>query len=253
MTRFYAASSLWSGDPTRALIVLCLLVGGFSIFVILDFTGYPYPPYRYLLLEYFLRTQDITGSTLLIALVLAASLPRTQGPALGFVEMISRHPWRTAGVTFVVLCLGTLFVELDHPLAQDEYAALFQSRVFAAGRITGQFPPDLIAWLIPPFYMNHFLYGSFQTGQVASAYWPGFALLLTPFSFVQAPWACNPLLASLALVLIGRIAVRVTGAPQAGAARRAGRGPRNPAAAFRRPLRGEEGPARAARARGQVA
>jgi len=214
--RLLHALSRWFGDPTRTLVVLCLLIGGFSLVVILDYSGYPFPPYRYWLLEYFLRTQDLAGAVLLMALVLAACLPRTQGPALAFVDMVSRHPWRTAGVTFVVLCLGTLYVEHNHPLAQDEYAALFQSQVFAAGRLTGRFPPELIGRLIPPFYMNQFLYGSFQTGQVASAYWPGFALLLTPFSFVHAPWACNPLLASLALVLIGRIAVRVTGAPQAG-------------------------------------
>jgi hypothetical protein len=214
--RLSDALSRWSGDPTRALVVFCLLIGGLSIVVILDYTGYPYAPYRYLLLEYFLRTQDLAGAVLLMALVLAACLPRTRGPALAFVDMVSRHPWRTAGVAFVVLCLGTLYVEHNHPLAQDEYTALFQSRVFAAGRLTGQFPPELIGRLIPPVYMNQFLYGSFQTGQVASAYWPGFALLLTPFSFVQAPWACNPLLASLSLIVMGRIAVRLTGVQQAG-------------------------------------
>jgi hypothetical protein len=148
-------------------------------------------------------------------LVLAACLAPTRSAALAFVEAISRHPWRTAGATFVVLCLGAVYVEHNHPVSQDEYAALFQSRAFAAGRLTGAFPPDLIGRLIPTFYMNQFFYASFQTGQVASAYWPGFALLLTPFSLVQAPWALNPLLASLSLVLMGAIAARLTGAPQA--------------------------------------
>ena len=133
--RLLHALSRWFGDPTRTLVVLCLLIGGFSLVVILDYSGYPFPPYRYWLLEYFLRTQDLAGAVLLMALVLAACLPRTQGPALAFVDMVSRHPWRTAGVTFVVLCLGTLYVEHNHPLAQDEYAALFQSQVFAAGRL----------------------------------------------------------------------------------------------------------------------
>src|SRR5262249_40893480 len=102
------------------------------------------------------------------------------------------------------------------PIAQDEYAAWFQSRAFAAGRLTGQFPPDLLGHLIPPPYLNQFLYGSFKTGEVASAYWPGFALLLAPFSLIHAPWACNPLLASLALVLMARIATQLTGERRAG-------------------------------------
>ncbi len=207
----------WSSDPcTRALLAMCVLIGALSIIFILDFTGYPFAPDHYWIAEYFLRTQDLTGSALLIALAFAAYVAPGQGAALGFVDAVSRHPWRTAAVTFVVLCLGALYVEHNHPLAQDEYAALFQSRVFAAGRLTGQFPPDLIGHLIAPNNVNRFLYASFATGQVASAYWPGFALLLAPFSLLHAPWACNPLLASLALVLMGRLAVRLSGEPRAG-------------------------------------
>ena len=67
----------------------------------------------------------------------------------------------------------------------------------------------------PPIYLNHFLFGSLQTGEVASAYWPGFALLLAPFTALGIPWACNPLLASAALVLMGALAERLSGAKQA--------------------------------------
>lgn len=203
-------------DPcTRALAASCLLIGALSLVVILDYTGYPFAPYRYWILEYNLRTQDVAGAMLLMALAAIACFVPMRQRALGFVDALARHPWRTAAVSFVVLCLGALYVEHNHPLAQDEYAALFQSRAFAAGHLTGLFPPEMIGRLIPPFYLNQFMYGSVQTGQVASAYWPGFALLLTPFSFVHAPWACNPLLASLALVLMGAIAERLTGERQA--------------------------------------
>jgi hypothetical protein len=203
-------------DPcTRNLLAACLLFGALSLVVILDYSGYPYPAYQLWILEYNLRTQDVAGALLLMALVLIASLAPGRRYAVAFVDAISRHPWQTACVAFVMLSLGTLYVEHNHPLAQDEYAALFQSRVFAAGELTGFFPPDLMGRLIPPFYRNYFLYASFESGQVASAYWPGFALLLTPFTFLQFPWACNPLLASLALVLMGRLAARLSGEPQA--------------------------------------
>ncbi|HZF20415.1 MAG TPA: hypothetical protein VE008_11990 [Burkholderiales bacterium] len=203
-------------DWTRWLVVASLLVGAISLIVVLDYGGYPYEPYRYWIFEYLLRTQDLSGSALLMLLVLVAYFSPARPAVLGWVDAISRHPWRAAAVAFVVLCLGTLYVEHNYPLAQDEYAALFQSRAFASGHLTGQFPPELVGRLIPPFNVNRFLYGSFQTGNVASAYWPGFALVLAPFSLINVSWACNPLLASLALVLMSRLAVRLSGEPQAG-------------------------------------
>lgn len=205
-----------SNDWARWLLVACLLGAVVSLIVVLDYGRYPFEPYRYFVFEYLLRTQDLAGSAFLVGLVLVAYYSPARPILLDWVDAMSRHPWRVAAIAFVALCLGTLYVEHGHPLAQDEYAALFQSRAFASGRLTGQFPPDLVGRFIPPYYLNQFLYGSMQTGQVASAYWPGFALILAPFSFLGAPWACNPFLASLALVLMARLAGRLTGEEQAG-------------------------------------
>jgi hypothetical protein len=201
--------------PTRWFAVFCFVGGVVALIVAFDYGGYPFALHRFWILEYLLRTQDLTGGMLGLALVLAACFGPLQAPALRLVDALGTHPWRSAALTFVVLCLGALFIEHAHPLAQDEYAALFQSKVFAAGRLTGEFPPQILGRLIPSFYINQFLFASFDTGQVASAYWPGFALLLAPFSALGAPWACNPLLASLALVLVGRLAERLTGEPRA--------------------------------------
>lgn len=200
---------------TRNFVLLSLGIVVLGILFILDYTGYPFAPYRYWVLEYFLRTQDIPGSALMLALLLAACIAPGKSAALRLVDAVARHPWPVAGATFVLLCLGTLYVAQDHALAQDEYAALFQSKAFAAGHLTGLYPADLLGRLIPPHYMNQFFYGSFQTGAVASAYWPGYALILTPFSLAQAAWACNALLAALALVLAGRIAEQLTGESRA--------------------------------------
>ena len=208
-------ASLAAGRPTRWFVALCLVAGVIALIVTLDYGGYPFALHRFWILEYLLRTQDVAGGALSLALILAACFRPLQPMALRLVDAIAAAPWRTAALSFIVLCLGALFVQHAHPLAQDEYAALFQSKVFAAGRLTGELPPPLLGRLIPPIYVNQFLFGSFQTGEVASAYWPGFALLLAPFSALDAPWACNPLLASLALVLIGRLAERLTGEPRA--------------------------------------
>ena len=199
----------------KALAAACALGCALSIIVILDFSGYPHEAQRRWILEYSLRTQDVAGALLLLAIAAAALIPAGRAAALGLVDAIARRPWTTAALAFVALCAGALLVAQSHPLAQDEYAALFQSRVFAAGRLTGQFPPELVGRLVPPMYANYFLYVSLSSGEIASAYWPGFALLLAPFSLLGAPWACNPLLACLALVLMGKIAARLSGEPRA--------------------------------------
>lgn len=199
-----------------ALTAACLLAAALSVVVILDYSGYPFAPHELWILEYHLRRQDLPGALLLAALALAAWWPALRRAALAAVAVVARHPWRIAAAAFVLLCLGTLYVEQNHPIAQDEYTALLQSRIFAAGSLTGQFPPDLLGRLIPPIYMNYFVYASLQTGEIASAYWPGFALLLTPFTLVGAPWACNALLAAAALLLMARIARRLSGEPLAG-------------------------------------
>jgi len=196
---------------------------GFSLFIsalfiifVLGYTDYPFPPQRLWIFRYQLRTQDVPGLFLTVAIIVAACLPWTRRPALAVVDLVARNPWPTAALAFLLLCLGALYLSHAHPMTQDDYATLFQSRVFAAGHITGRFPPDLLERLIPEIYRNRFLYASDETGAVASAYWPGFALLLAPFSLAGAPWVCNALLASLAVVLMGKLATRLTGHSEAG-------------------------------------
>jgi hypothetical protein len=144
----------------------------------------------------------------LLIVVLAAFVPQRYsfGPLLSW---IGNHVWSIAGVVCVVLCISTLVVYLNHPLTMDEYAPYFQSQVFAAGHLTGQFPPRLVDWLVPGVYQDHFLVVSHSNGRIISAYWPAFALLLTPFTFLGIPWACNPVISALTLPAIHRLALRI--------------------------------------------
>jgi hypothetical protein len=93
----------------------------------------------------------------------------------------------------------------------DEYTQYFQSQIFAAGHLTGQYPLALLDWLIPPGFQDYFLNVSPSTGRVASAYWPSFALLLTPFTWLGVPWACNPIISALTLLAVHRLAWRIFG------------------------------------------
>ncbi len=200
---------------TRALVISGVLAGLLCLGFIVLHTGFPQVPERRYIFAYLLRTQDLPGAAWPILIALAAAWPPLARPGLALVEAIGRRPWATALIAFVVLCAGQLLVAKDHALAGDEHLVLLQAKAFAAGRLTAQFPPELVSWVVPRPYVNLWLYASPQTGAVVSVYWPGFALLLAPFALLGIPWACNPLLASGALLLIGRLAGRLTGAPQA--------------------------------------
>jgi hypothetical protein len=199
----------------RILASFTILSGLVSIIFILDDTTYPDSLTRLLIFEHLLRRQDVGGSVLIIALTAGAWILRKHPMPLDPVRLLALNPWRTAAVTFIVLCAATLTVALNHPLAGDEHIALFQARAFAAGHLTGKFPSDLVSHLIPPFYEERWLIAA-RDGRVASVYWPAYALILVPFTLVGVPWACNPLLASLSLVLLSKTAAKLTSDSRAG-------------------------------------
>jgi hypothetical protein len=128
---------------------------------------------------------------------------------------LDRQRYLAAAVLWVVLCAGSLWIYRNHPLSMDEYAAVFQAKIFAAGAMHGQFPPDLLDYLIPHRFQNYFLMVNRSTGAVFSAYWPGFSLLLAPFVWLGIPWACNPTLVAASFLLIGRIARDLSDSPLA--------------------------------------
>ena len=148
-----------------------------------------------------------TATELLI--LVAAVFIAANIPARTVLRAAGEHPRTIAALAAVVLCVGTLVVYDNHPLSMDEYAAYFQGQIFAAGHITGQFPLRLKDWLIPPTFQDFFLQISHANGDVASTYWPGHALLMAPFALLGAPWACNPVLTALTLLVIHRLAMHM--------------------------------------------
>lgn len=118
-----------------------------------------------------------------------------------------RNVWAVALATTAVLAVGTHAVYHNHPLSMDEYSQLFQSAIFAEGRLTGQIPPALIDWLVPPRMQGWFMRVSAANGTIVSAYWPGFSLLLTPFTALGVPWLLNPLIGGATVLVMHRIAL----------------------------------------------
>ncbi len=151
--------------------------------------------------------KDYWAAACELLILLAAVFIAAKIPVRTLLRAVGERPATVAAIAAVLLCVGALAVYHDHPLSMDEYAAYFQSQVFAAGHLTGQFPLPQKDWLIPPGFQNFFLTISSDTGQVASSYWPAHALLLAPFSALGIPWACNPVVSALTALLIHRLAM----------------------------------------------
>ena len=157
---------------------------------------------------YFLFARgDSSGAVCGLIIILAAIAFSPFLPARSVLLWAGTHPTVIAAISAVLLSVGSLVIYHNHPLSMDEYAAYFQSQVFAAGHLSGNFPPQLLDWLVPRGFQDYFLNVSKVTGNVAETYWPGFALLLAPFTWVGIPWACNPVLCALTLIVIHRLAL----------------------------------------------
>jgi len=206
----------FAASPPARLLLWCLGGAGLAQ-LILAYTAAESNPYGFsAIFWYLLRAYDTQGNALLAAIVLLAFAMRRRPAALAIVQFAAKHPWAIAAAAFPLLCAGSLRVYHDYPLSMDEYAALFQAKLFAAGKISAVFPPELLDRLIPKFFQGVFLSVSRTTGEVSSTYWPGFALLLAPFAWLDIPWAANPAISALTLPAVHRLAQTVTGSDQAG-------------------------------------
>ena len=154
---------------------------------------------------------DYGGANCALLILIAAALVPARFTFRPLLRWIGEHPIKTAVLSTALLCAGALGVYRNHPLSMDEYCVFFQSQIFASGHLAGQFPPSLLDWVVPSGFQNNFLKLSHVTGQVSSSYWPSFALLLTPFTALGIPWACNPVISGLTLLAAHRLALRIFG------------------------------------------
>lgn len=110
-------------------------------------------------------------------------------------------PW----VFFLAAAALALPVFQNTPLTLDEYAAVFQAKLFAAGRWSAQLDPDLLPFIVPRFLQNYFLSVGPQA-RVIETYLPGYALMLSPFAGLGLGWLFNPTLGAAILFLLIRLA-----------------------------------------------
>jgi hypothetical protein len=168
---------------------------------------------------YYLFTEDdYIGSYLLILVLLVAAVPILQqwGPRLA--RWFGAHPVLVSGVSGVVFAAGAWFVYLRHPLAMDESSVVLQAKIFAHGALVGRYPPELLDRLVYPPFQGMFINVSRQSGEIASTYLPGFALLLTPFMWAGVPWLCNPVIGAVSVWVIHRLVLELTESEEAAGA-----------------------------------
>ncbi len=162
-----------------------------------------------LIFYYIFLIQEIPGSFLLIALLLGGSYLAKKMPdswPTAILRFVEKHPLWISFLTFFLLTLGAYFAYHHHPLSMDEFMPFFQSRIFAEGKLWGEYPPALVPWIAGSAY---FAVLSPETGRVISDYWPGFALLLTPFTRIGLSWILNPLISAATIFLLYRYSKKV--------------------------------------------
>ena len=205
--------------PGAALIALVIgsLAGAGFIAVMLGAMRsaskgrYDYPIFPRLLLF-----DDYRGAVAMFsATLMVAALPPVRQIGARLADAVTARPRATVGVALVLLCVAARVVYLGHSLSMDEYAPRLQAHAFAQGQFSADFPPALTDRIVPKA-SRIFLFANSVTGQVNSAYWPGLALLMTPFALVNAEWMLNPLLSALGLWLIFQLATTLAGDKRAG-------------------------------------
>ncbi|MFZ2989922.1 hypothetical protein [Ideonella sp.] len=172
--------------------------------------------------ESFLRTTGIFNSLflgqdswlvlahlLVVGLALLSWQTKLEGEKLALAVSRWRHV--VALGALLGMAAGAVWIYRAHPLSMDEYAPYLQAQIFAQGDLAWHVEPSLLDRIAVPKFQQYFLAADAQTGRIASMYWPGLALLMTPFAWLGVPWLLNPLLTAGSLLLIHALGRRMGG------------------------------------------
>lgn len=199
--RFTAARWLFLGSAVLSLAILVLAD---------NLSKVPKSGELASIFRFLFEVGDSQGSVCALLILCVTALLASSSVAVSPVlRWIGTHNHVIAILTLIILSAASLLVYQNTRLSMDEYAQFFQSQVFAGGHISGQYPTPMIDWLIPKIFQGSFFNISRVTGQVSSGYWPSFALLMTPFTWLGIPWICNPVISALTLLTLHRVALRI--------------------------------------------
>ncbi len=178
------------------------------------------PPYPVTNTQWFSLDPEWTKHLLVILIAVTAVLlplvwlfwARIEDFLNRLVELFARRPrllLTTLSAVFLpLLIFFALFVLQDFPNSVDEYAYIFQAKIFSHGRL----------WNVPHPAHDHFAMSHIATqdGKWVMKFPPGWSLALTPAIWLGIPlWLVNPLLAVASLWVFFYLARRLYGAQTA--------------------------------------
>lgn len=201
-----------SEPPIQVLVAIFIVSIGAMLSTVLNRSGSAAPE-QYVIFTRLFFFNDYVGSlAMLIAFALALKMEAIQTATMRLAEWVGTHPRAACTLAFAALAAGARFVYMAHPLSMDEYVPVMQANAFAHGELAVHYPVPLLDEIVWRPFRGSFILLNPSTGEAISGYWPGLALLMTPFVVLHAAWALNAALTTLALALIGDFAA------QAGAA-----------------------------------
>lgn len=202
-----------SGDARRIFLLLSIL---FGLFCLARHRWYIYWS-QYNIFERLFAEMDGAGAVLSVGLTVAAWLfPPLQRGGRRLAAAMATSPMTVVALAFGLFAFGSVVVYHEYPVSMDEFAPLFQAATFASGHLSWTYSPELLTRIVDPQYLSGAFFFSNSAGQMASAYWPGFALIIAPFYWFGVPWLVNPAISSLGLLLVSRLAEQMTGSREAG-------------------------------------
>jgi hypothetical protein len=155
----------------------------------------------------FLWLIALAGALTWVAAYRAPS-PVTPRWPMALMARIARVPvWSLAAVVLALTAAGGALVMHGIGLSMDEFAATFQARIFASGRIEAPVPDEwrgLAPWMTPVF-INY----KPVAGVWVSAYLPAYAAIRAAFSLASVEWLVNPVLAAMSVVLLAAVTRRL--------------------------------------------
>lgn len=148
---------------------------------------------------------DYWASLTFPLVLLAGLVPALRRSGLAACSGLGGSPALISVGLATSLAWASVVVYHAHPLSMDEYSPVFQARIFGDAQMSAVFPGGMLDWLVPTGFQGVFLAVDHESGRVASQYWPGFALLLTPFESLGVSWLLNPLIGGAGFWLVGHI------------------------------------------------
>ncbi len=114
-----------------------------------------------------------------------------------------RTSWILFSTTFFLYVLVQRLAFLDYPLTPDEYAYVYQAKIFARGQ-----------WTVPAHPLHAFFRFAFlaeHNGRLFSIMPVGWSLMLAPAVLLGVPWVMSPLCTALGVLLTYRVGLSLYG------------------------------------------